>query len=179
MRLDPSSPSSDLVRPKTVKSGLLLRGHQVIVAHWRLVVSVLILAVFVPLIKLLLELNVFFLLIGFALLLIFIASQVFWIGRVLDLGQPFMPGKPGRARLAILTGRTQCLLSQWWLLSQEIWPSRARGAFRSGCRLLAANDGVVGPLVEDSVAAFSADDEVVGRRWVEINLGEPHKCYRP
>jgi len=38
--------------------------------------------------------------------------------------------------------------------------------------LLAADDGVVGALVEDSVAAFSADNEVVGRRWVEINLGK-------
>jgi len=115
MRLDPSSPSSGLVRPKTDKSGLLLRGHQVIVAHWRLVVSVLILAVFVPLIKLLLELNVFFLLIGFALLLIFIASQVFWIGRVLDLGQRFMPGKPGRARLAIITGPVYLFFLGYWL----------------------------------------------------------------
>jgi uncharacterized protein len=115
MGLDPSSPSTGLVRPKTVKSGLLLRGHQVIVAHWRLVVSVLILAVFTPLVKLLLELNVFFLLIGFALLLIFIASHVFWIGRVLDLGQRFMPGKPGRARLAIVTGPVYLFFLGYWV----------------------------------------------------------------
>jgi len=38
--------------------------------------------------------------------------------------------------------------------------------------LLATNDGVVGPLVEDGVAAFGADNEVVGRRRVEINLGK-------
>ena len=38
--------------------------------------------------------------------------------------------------------------------------------------MLATNDGVVGPLVEDGVAAFGADNEVVGRRRVEINLGK-------
>jgi predicted MPP superfamily phosphohydrolase len=115
MGLDPSSPFTGPVRPKTVKNGLLLRGHQVIVAHWRLVVSLLILAVFVPFVKLLLELNVFFVLIGFALLLMFIASQVFWIGRVLDLGQRFMPGKPGRARLAIVTGPVYLFFLGYWV----------------------------------------------------------------
>ena len=40
----------------------------------------------------------------FALLLIFIASQFFWIGRILDLGELFLPGKPRRAWLAIIAG---------------------------------------------------------------------------
>ncbi len=40
----------------------------------------------------------------FALLLIFIASQFFWIGRILDLGERFIPGKPRRAWLAIVAG---------------------------------------------------------------------------
>jgi predicted MPP superfamily phosphohydrolase len=45
-----------------------------------------------------------FVLIGFALLLIFIASQIFWIGRILDLGERFIPGKPRRVWLAIIAG---------------------------------------------------------------------------
>lgn len=36
--------------------------------------------------------------------------------------------------------------------------------------LLAADNGVVGTLVEDGVAPFGAHDEVMGGRWVEINL---------
>jgi len=42
-------------------------------------------------------------LIFFAILLIFIASQFFWIGRILDLGERFIPGKPRRGWLAIVT----------------------------------------------------------------------------
>ena len=41
-------------------------------------------------------------LIFFAILLIFIASQFFWIGRILDLGERFIPGKPRRGWLAIV-----------------------------------------------------------------------------
>jgi len=40
----------------------------------------------------------------FALLLIFITSQFFWIGRILDPGERFIPGKPRRAWLAIVVG---------------------------------------------------------------------------
>src|SRR5215472_1650538 len=40
----------------------------------------------------------------FALLVMFIASQFFWIGRILDLGQRFIPGKPRRGWLAIVAG---------------------------------------------------------------------------
>src|SRR5215472_1190629 len=43
-------------------------------------------------------------LIWFALLVTFIASQFFWIGRILDLGQQFIPGKPRRGWLAIIAG---------------------------------------------------------------------------
>jgi len=42
---------------------------------------------------------------GFALfLLVFIASQLFWISRILDLGERFLPGKPRRAGLALVAG---------------------------------------------------------------------------
>ena len=46
----------------------------------------------------------FFDLFMFALLLIFTASQLFWIGRILDLGERLIPGKPRRAWLAIMSG---------------------------------------------------------------------------
>jgi predicted MPP superfamily phosphohydrolase len=46
----------------------------------------------------------FFDLITLALLLLFIASQVFWIGRILDLGERFIPGKPRRAWLVLVAG---------------------------------------------------------------------------
>jgi len=39
-----------------------------------------------------------------ALLLIFVASQFFWIARILDLGERFIPGKPRRAWLAVMAG---------------------------------------------------------------------------
>jgi predicted MPP superfamily phosphohydrolase len=45
--------------------------------------------------------------IGFGLfLLIFIASQLFWISRILDFGEQFIPGKPRRALLALVGGLT-------------------------------------------------------------------------
>jgi hypothetical protein len=48
------------------------------------------------------EVGPFYFLLFFALLLIFIASQIFWIGRILDLTERFIPGKPRRAWLAII-----------------------------------------------------------------------------
>jgi hypothetical protein len=45
---------------------------------------------------------VFFDLVLLALLLIFIASQIFWIKRIIDLGERLIPGKPRRARIAII-----------------------------------------------------------------------------
>jgi len=38
-----------------------------------------------------------------ALLLIFIASQIFWIGRLIDVEERFIPGRPRRAWLMIMT----------------------------------------------------------------------------
>jgi uncharacterized protein len=43
-------------------------------------------------------------LIFFALLLTFIASQLFWVGRLVDLGERFLPGKPRRGWLALVAG---------------------------------------------------------------------------
>ena len=48
-------------------------------------------------------------LIFLALLVTLIASQFFWIGRVVDLGERFLPGKPRRAWLGAIAGAI-CLL---------------------------------------------------------------------
>ena len=52
----------------------------------------------------------FFGLMLLALLVIFVASQIFWIGHILDLGVRFIPGKPRRAWLTIvgMTARADC-----------------------------------------------------------------------
>jgi predicted MPP superfamily phosphohydrolase len=72
--------------------------HRWVVAHWRAIILLLILALAtVPI-----AYGDFFDLITLALLLLFIASQVFWIGRILDLGERFIPGKPRRAWLALV-----------------------------------------------------------------------------
>jgi predicted MPP superfamily phosphohydrolase len=44
----------------------------------------------------------FFDLLLFALFLIFIASQIFWIRRTIDVGERLLPGQLGRARVAII-----------------------------------------------------------------------------
>jgi len=50
------------------------------------------------------EVGLLYFLLFFALLLIFIASKIFWIGLILDLGERFITGKPRRAWLAIIAG---------------------------------------------------------------------------
>jgi len=46
----------------------------------------------------------FFDLLFLAILAMLIASQLFWIRRILDIGERFIPGKPRRAWLAVITG---------------------------------------------------------------------------
>jgi uncharacterized protein len=50
------------------------------------------------------ELGRFYALLFFAIFVMLIASQFFWIRRVLDLGERFIPGKPRRAWLAVIAG---------------------------------------------------------------------------
>jgi uncharacterized protein len=69
-------------------------------AQWRAIIVLLILAVAAVLIAY----ADYFDLITLALFLLFIASQVFWIGRILDLGERFIPGKPRRLWLALVAG---------------------------------------------------------------------------
>jgi predicted MPP superfamily phosphohydrolase len=72
-----------------------------VIAHWRAIILLLILACVVIRAAHFDEF-VRFDLILFALLLIFIASQIFWIGRILDLGVRFIPGRPRRVWIAII-----------------------------------------------------------------------------
>ncbi len=83
--------------------GGFLLVYRRVVAHWRAIVLLLILG-FVAFIVAPFDEFVPFMLILFALLLLFIASQIFWIGRILDLGERFIPGKPRRVLLAIIVG---------------------------------------------------------------------------
>lgn len=50
------------------------------------------------------ELGRFYALLFFAIFVTLIASQFFWIRRILDLGERFIPGKPRRAWLAFMAG---------------------------------------------------------------------------
>jgi predicted MPP superfamily phosphohydrolase len=84
-----------------VTSSLLLICQRVFV-HWRAIVLLLILACVAFLVARSDEFGRFELIL-LALLLIFIASQIFWLRRLVDVGQRFIPGKPRRAWLAIET----------------------------------------------------------------------------
>ncbi|MEO6120042.1 MAG: metallophosphoesterase [Terriglobales bacterium] len=94
-----SSPETGLARPKFAKSGTLLRGYLGIVALWRAVVALLILA---PAAYIATHSEfVFIELTGLALLVILIASQIFWISRFIDLGEWLLTGKLRRTWIAI------------------------------------------------------------------------------
>jgi hypothetical protein len=77
--------------------------YQRVLVHWRTIILLLILACVVIRVARFDEF-VRFDLILFALLLIFIASQIFWISRIVDLGVRLIPGKPRRAWLTIIVG---------------------------------------------------------------------------
>jgi hypothetical protein len=84
-----------------VTSSLLLICRRVFV-HWRAIVLLLILACVVFLEARFDEFARFDLIL-LALLLIFIASQIFWLGRLVVVGERFIPGRPRRVWLAIMT----------------------------------------------------------------------------
>lgn len=80
--------------------GNLLLVYRRVVVHWRAIILLLILAYVAFLVAssdefVSFELNLC------ALLLIFIASQVFWIGRIVDLGKWLFPDQP-RVRLVVI-----------------------------------------------------------------------------
>ena len=76
--------------------------YQLVVAHWRAIVLLLIFACVAFLVARSDEFGRFELIL-LALLLIFIASQIFWLWRLVDVGARFIPGRPRRVWLAILT----------------------------------------------------------------------------
>ena len=78
------------------------RFYRRVIGHWRMVVLVLILAragfyVIYPD-----EFGVFFDLLSLVLLVIFIAGQIFWIKRIIDVAGRFIPSHVGRTRLAVV-----------------------------------------------------------------------------
>jgi uncharacterized protein len=54
------------------------------------------------------------------LLVMLIASQIFWIRRILDLGERFIPGKPRRAWLAVVAGFVLLFFFAYWFPSSGI-----------------------------------------------------------
>src|SRR5438128_10306779 len=82
-------------------TGSLLLVYRRVVAHWRAIVLLLILPCVVFLVARFDEFGRFDL-IGLALLLIFIAGQIFWIGRLVDVGERFIPRRPRRVWLVIM-----------------------------------------------------------------------------
>ena len=85
---------------KIGKTGSFLLVCRRVVVHWRAIISLLVLA----LATFLIAQADFFSLLVFALFLICIVSQFFWIGRILDLAGNIIPGKPHRVWLAIVAG---------------------------------------------------------------------------
>jgi predicted MPP superfamily phosphohydrolase len=73
-----------------------------VVIHWRAIILLLILLCVVFLVARFDEFGRFELIL-LALLLMFIASQIFWLGRLVDVGARFIPGRPRRVWLAIMT----------------------------------------------------------------------------
>src|SRR5262249_11221665 len=94
--------SPGLSKPQTAQVGSSLRSLRRVVAHWRAIVLLLILACVAFLVARSEEFGRFELML-LALLLIFIASQIFWIGRLVDVEERFIPGRPRRVWLVIMT----------------------------------------------------------------------------
>src|SRR5260370_33486356 len=83
--------SPGLSKPQTVRVGFFFRSFRRVVAHWRAIVLLLILPCVVFLVARFDEFARFDLIL-LALLLIFIATQIFWLGRLVDVGERFFPG---------------------------------------------------------------------------------------
>ena len=81
-------------------TGSFLLVYRRLVVHWCAIILLLIFAVITFLIAHAEGFGLFVI----ALFLIFIASQLFWIGRILDLGERLIPGKPRRVWLATIAG---------------------------------------------------------------------------
>src|SRR5438552_12494208 len=82
--------------------GTFLVVYRRVVIHWRAIVLLLILACVAFLVAGSDEFGRFELIL-LALLLIFIAGQIFWLGHLIDVEARFVPGSPRRVWLAIMT----------------------------------------------------------------------------
>jgi len=82
--------------------GTLFAVYRRVVIHCRAIILLLILACVAFLVARSDEFGRFELIL-FALLLMFIASQIFWVGRFVDVGERFTPGRPRRFWLVIMT----------------------------------------------------------------------------
>jgi uncharacterized protein len=78
------------------------RAYRRVISHWRVIVLGLILARAAFYVIYPDEFGVFFDLIFLALFLIFIAGQIFWIKRIIDVAVHFIPSRVGRTRLAVV-----------------------------------------------------------------------------
>ena len=155
-----------IVRSKIVGTGTF-RVYRHAVVYWRAIILLLILA---PATFLIAH-DDFFDLLLFALLLIFIASQLFWIGRILDVGERLMPGKPRRAWLAIMAGLI-------YFVCRPVQLSRVGSWSHNLCRQLPATEHVylrrILVVVRGIAAGLSASDGFRGgrpgspRRWVGL-----------
>ncbi len=96
--------SPSIAGAMVAKAGGFRRAYRRVIAHWRLILLLLLLARAASLVIHAPEFGLFFGLFSDALLLIFIASQLFWIGRIVDVGERLLPGKPRRAWLAVIAG---------------------------------------------------------------------------
>jgi predicted MPP superfamily phosphohydrolase len=84
------------------ESGFGRAYRRVIAAHWRLIVLGLILTRAVFYVIHPDEFGIFFDLLFLGLLVIFIAAQIFWIKRIIDVAARIVPNQIGRTRLAVV-----------------------------------------------------------------------------
>src|SRR5438045_3651518 len=82
--------------------GTFVAVYRRVVIHWRAIILLLILACVAFLVARSDEFGRFELILS-ALLLMFIASQIFWLRRLVDVGERFIPGRPRRSWLTIMT----------------------------------------------------------------------------
>jgi len=99
-----------------------------VIAHWRVIVFLLIFAYSAFLLIHPDEWGRLIDLFFFAILIMLIESQLFWILRVLDLGERFIPGKPRRAWLAVIAGLVYLF---FWVYNYGSWESVTSHVFRA------------------------------------------------
>ncbi|HEV2718104.1 MAG TPA: metallophosphoesterase [Terriglobales bacterium] len=123
--------SAGLSKPRTARVGSFFLSLRRVAAHWRPIVLLLILARVAFLVARSDEFGRFEL-IDLAMLLIFIASQIFWLGRLVDVGERFIPRRPRRVWLAIIAALVYSFVflysySEWGLSrSHIIWAADYR-----------------------------------------------------